>query len=76
MSDSTPRRLSLEQLRKQAKELLRQLHNGDPSALERLRKCKPNVSRPILADAQFILAREHGFESWPKLVHHLQGAQT
>ena len=76
MSDSTPRRLSLEQLRKQAKELLRQLRNGDPSALERLRKCKPNVSDPILADAQFILAREHGFESWPKLVHHLQGAQT
>ena len=75
MSDSTPRRLSLEQLRKQAKELLRQLRSGDPSALERLRKCKPNVSEPILADAQFTLAREHGFESWPKLVHH-KGAQT
>ena len=68
MSDST-RRLSLEQLRKQARELLRQLRNGDPSATERLRKYKPNVSDPILADAQFILAREHGFESWPKLVH-------
>jgi len=72
MSDSTPRRLSIEQLRKQAKELLRQLRNGDPPALERLRKCKPTVSDPILADTQFILAREHGFESWPKLVHHLQ----
>src|SRR6185503_9454037 len=69
MSDSKPRRLSLEQLRKQAKELLRQLRNGDPSATERLRKYKPNVSDPILADAQFVLAREHGFESWPKLVH-------
>src|SRR6185369_9183639 len=68
------RRLSLEQLRKQAKELLRQLRNGDPSALERLRKCKPNVSEPILADAQFVLAREHGFESWPKLVHHIQSS--
>ncbi len=74
MSDST-RRLSLEQLRKQAKELLRQLRNGDPSAAERLRKHKPNVSNPILADAQFVLAREHGFESWPRLVHHLQSAQ-
>ncbi len=71
MSDST-RRLSLEQLRKQAKELLKQLRNGDQPAFDRLRKHKPNVSAPILADAQFVLAREHGFESWPKIVHHLQ----
>lgn len=71
MPDSN-RRLSLEQLRKQAKELLRQLRNGDPSASDRLRKYKPNVSDPILADAQFVLAREHGFESWPRLVHQLQ----
>ncbi len=69
-------RPSLEQLRKQAKELLQQLRNGDPSATERLRQQKPNVSDPILADAQFVLAREHGFESWPRLVHHIQAAQT
>ena len=78
MSDSTPRlpnRPSLAQLRKQAKELLQQLRSGDPSAIDRLRKYKPNVSDPILADAQFVLAREHGFESWPKLVHHIQAAQ-
>ena len=78
MSDSTPRlpdRPSLDQLRKQAKELVRQLRNGDPSATDRLRKYKPNVSDPILADAQFVLAREHGFESWPRLVHHIQTAQ-
>jgi hypothetical protein len=76
MSDSTPLRLSLEQLRKQAKELLRQLRSGDPSATDRLRKYKPNTPEPILADAQFILAREHGFESWPRLVHHIQGDQS
>jgi len=78
MSDSTPRlpeRPSLAQLRKQAKELVQQLRNGDPSATERLRKYKPNVSEPILADAQFVLAREHGFESWPRLVHHIQAKQ-
>ncbi|HJP91674.1 MAG TPA: hypothetical protein VJ875_06940 [Pyrinomonadaceae bacterium] len=78
MSDSTPRlpnRPSLAQLRKRAKELLQQLGNGDPSAIDRLHKYKPNVSDPILADAQLILAREHGFESWPKLVHHIQAAQ-
>src|ERR1700752_4515482 len=71
MSDSTRRR-SLEQLRKQAKELLRQLRNSDPDAVARLRNYKPNIPDPILADAQFVLAREHGFESWPKLAHYLQ----
>jgi hypothetical protein len=78
MSDSTPRlpeRPSLEQLRKQAKELLRQLRSGDVSATTRLHAHKPDVSEPILADAQYVLAREHGFESWPKLVHHIQTAQ-
>ena len=77
MSDSTrslPDRPSLSQLRKQAKELLRQLRNGNPVATERLRKYKRNLSEPILADAQFVLAREHGFESWPRLVHHVQAA--
>ena len=76
MSDSTSRRLSLEQLRKQAKELLRELRNGDPAATERLNKYKQNVSDPILAHAQFVLAREHGFESWPRLVHHIHAAQV
>lgn len=71
-----PDRPSLEQLRKQAKELLQQLRNGDPSATERLRKNKPNADDPILADAQFVLAREHGFESWPRLVHHIQSVQS
>ncbi|HET9712221.1 MAG TPA: hypothetical protein VFP64_10085, partial [Pyrinomonadaceae bacterium] len=79
MSDFTPRlpnRPSLVQLRKQAKELLQRLRNGDPSAINRLSQYKPNVADPILADAQFVLAREYGFESWPKLVHHIQAAQS
>ena len=71
-----PHRPSLVQLRKRAKELLQQLRNGDPSAINRLRRYKPNVSDPILADAQFVLAREHGFESWPKLVHHIHAVQS
>jgi hypothetical protein len=71
-----PERPSLQQLRKQAKELLQQLRSGDPSANDRLRKFKTTVDSPILADAQFTLAREYGFESWPKLVHHLLASQT
>jgi hypothetical protein len=79
MSDSKsrlPERPSLDQLRKRAKELLRQLHSGDPSALERLRKYKTNTSDPILADAQFVVARDHGFESWPRLVHYVRESQA
>lgn len=50
----SPERLSVEQLRKQAKERLVALRAANPSAK--------------LADAQFVLAREHGFDSWPKLI--------
>ena len=56
-----PERPSLEQLRKQAKEHLDTLRAGDPSA--------------TLATAQHALAREYGFDSWPKLVHHVESLQ-
>jgi uncharacterized glyoxalase superfamily protein PhnB len=52
-----PARPSIEQLRKRAKERLTVMRETDPVAK--------------LADAQFLLAREHGFDSWPKLVDHL-----
>jgi uncharacterized glyoxalase superfamily protein PhnB len=60
MSEPTsrlPARPSLEQLRKQAKARLAALRAADPAAK--------------LADAQYALAREYGFDSWPKLVHHV-----
>ena len=56
-----PERPSLEQLRKQAKEHLETLRATDLSA--------------SLAAAQHGLAREYGFESWPKLVHHVESVQ-
>ena len=56
-----PDRPSLEQLRKQAKEHLDTLRADDPST--------------NLAAAQHALAREYGFESWPKLVHHVESMQ-
>src|SRR5688500_3141967 len=77
MSDSTPRlpdRPSLDQLRKQAKELLKQLRSGDPAAAERLRQHKANVSEPILADAQSARAGEYGVERGPRHGHYLQAA--
>jgi len=53
-----PDRPSLEQLRKQAKEHLDSLRAADPSV--------------NLATAQHAVAREYGFDSWPKLVHHVE----
>ena len=55
--------MNLEQLRKQAKDLVKAARAGDPDALERL-----GGREPILARAQLVLAREHGYSSWPALV--------
>src|SRR5438046_2159325 len=77
MSDSArlPASPSLEQLQKQAKELLRQYRANNVAAIERFRNS--GRSRQIaLADAQFVLAREYGFESWAKLRHHVAVSQA
>jgi ankyrin repeat protein len=56
--------LDLEQLRKQAKELVTAARAGDPQALTRI------GDLPVkLASAQTALAREHGYANWPALVH-------
>ena len=69
-----PERPSLEQLRKAAKDLLRDARGGDASALARIGAIQHGTRgpRPILADAQLAIAREHGFPSWPRLVHHVE----
>ena len=67
-----PERPSLEQLRKQAKDLLHAWRAGDFAAAQRVRAHKPRASEPVLADAQFALAREHGFESWSRLALHVE----
>jgi ankyrin repeat protein len=59
-----PARPDLDQLRRQAKDLLRDARRGDPAALRRIRAVS---DRPILAAAQLALAREYGFASWPRL---------
>ena len=58
MSRNLPPHPNLDYLKKQAKELLRDLVPGNP-ALK-------------LADAQHALAREYGFASWPKLKVHVE----
>src|SRR5262245_49275691 len=66
---------SLENLRKQAKGLLRNYRGGVPAAVDRIRAVCPTRDPVSLADAQFVLAREYGFESWLRLVHHVAAFQ-
>ena len=40
-----------------------------------LRK-KKGTDPPLLADAQFFLAREHGFLSWPKFAEHVRALEN
>jgi hypothetical protein len=80
-------RPSLEQYRKQAKDLVKACASGDSAAIQRCKKYHPRfrsskgavevaqpASRPfVLADGQVVIAREHGFESWPKFTKHISG---
>jgi len=58
MSRQLPDFPNLEHLKKQAKELLQELQQANPSVQ--------------LADAQQVVAREYGFASWPKLKAHIE----
>jgi ankyrin repeat protein len=67
---SLPERPDLDQLRRQAKELLRAARSGDASAVDRVHAVltpRPGVA-PTLSAAQLVIAREHGQPSWPALV--------
>jgi hypothetical protein len=58
VSRNLPAHPNLEYLKKEAKHLLDDLRRADPAAQ--------------LADAQFALSRDYGFDSWPKLKAHVE----
>jgi hypothetical protein len=71
MSRHFPVRPNLEQLKHQAKDLLRAIRAGDPSAIAELEQYHPKKLDPTsvkLADAQLVLARSYGAPSWSRLV--------
>jgi hypothetical protein len=66
-----PVRPDLEQLKHQAKDLLRAIRRGDSSAIADLEEHHPKKIEPPnakLADAQLVLARSYEAPSWPRLV--------
>ena len=93
-----PARPSLEQYRKQAKELVKvfrsaqsrksldsEVAHSEASHSEVIQRVKKHharfadlpedeiaSTRFALADAQFVIAREHGFQSWPKFAKHVE----
>ena len=71
-----PEQPSLEQLRKQAKELLQAFHSGAPGAIAEVNRFErnPDEKRFALNDAQRVIARAYGFASWPKLKAFVDGA--
>src|SRR5262245_17514738 len=69
---SLPAHPDLDQLRRQAKELLRAAEAGDTAAIARIAAVSDELT---LATAQLALAREYGFASWPRLKDEVD-AQT
>jgi DNA-binding NtrC family response regulator len=78
MSKHFPAQPSLRQLKSQAKDLKKACDSGgDPQSLQRFRQYHPQHAHSSdadivgaglsLQDAQLVLAREYGFDSWPKL---------
>jgi hypothetical protein len=71
---SLPEHPNLEQYKKQAKDLLKAWRAGAADALARLEhhplftagKLTIQPSQLALSDAQVVIAREHGFDSWPR----------
>lgn len=75
-----PVRPNLDQLKHQAKDLLRAIRQGDPAAVAELRWHHPKQGTKAidpasakladvkLAEAQAALARSYGFANWPRLV--------
>jgi Ankyrin repeat len=69
-----PSRPSIVQLRTSARELQRDARAGDPDAVDLVAEHHPRSPDPAtlrLSDAQLVVARLHGFASWPRLKSHL-----
>jgi ankyrin repeat protein len=68
-----PAQPDLDQLRHQAKDLLRAAQRDDSGAVTRIRAVS---DRLILSSAQLALAREYGFASWAKLKLEVERRDT
>src|SRR5262245_49885185 len=80
-ANELPARPSLEQYKKQAKELVKKQKAADGEVVGRIKQHHPRLQKLsgsqfrnakfTLADAQLVIAREHGFPSWVKFAQHI-----
>jgi ankyrin repeat protein len=85
MTTSLPAFPSLDQLKRQAKDLVKRFKAQDAEASSRVQSHLPRaagtspealfLSGLTLSEAQLVLAREHGFASWPRLKRHVEATQ-
>jgi len=66
-----PPKASLENLKKQAKSLLKAAKENDAATLSRVRFYFDEPSSIGLQDAQLVIARDYGYSSWRKMRQHL-----
>lgn len=73
---SLRQRPDLDQLKRQAKDLLRSFRKGDSAAVAEVHAHYHGADPRTFAlhDAQLVIARAYGFESWPKLKASVDGA--
>jgi ankyrin repeat protein len=74
MKKQLPSRPSLEQLKNQAKSLLKGFRGGTPESLARVHENLPRrhaATRFTLADSQMVVAKEYGFATWSALKAHV-----
>ncbi|MGH7471742.1 MAG: hypothetical protein ACRENP_27645, partial [Longimicrobiales bacterium] len=69
---SLPTHPDFDQQKTLAKELLRAIRAGEAEAQARLRAELPDKRDIVLADAQYVLAREYGFANWAALKQHIE----
>ncbi|HTE41798.1 MAG TPA: ankyrin repeat domain-containing protein, partial [Steroidobacteraceae bacterium] len=72
MTDTNRSRVSVEFLKKEAKQWLKSLQAGDVDSIARLKKVLPDQSESAsLRTMQHAIAREHGAEGWLALVESI-----
>jgi ankyrin repeat protein len=68
---------TLEQLRRQVRALAGAHARGDADAIARAAAHRADPGKPLkLAGAQHVLAREHGFSSWPRMRAYVERVAT
>ena len=70
-----PARPNLEMQRKLAKRLLRDAWSGDAEVIARVQAFHPGTADPDamkLHDAQLVIARGYGFESWAAMARKIE----